>query len=251
MTTTPRVGATDWAAAQASPWTAHNEALRRLEAGAGRFMVADRVTAPPGSCADGASYIIIATATGAFAGKEGQIATAVGVNAASGWLYLVLATLHEGAIAYVQDEDVDYRWSGAAWASLGANPTEATAAEFWTGTATGKYLSPAIAQAVASPVALTSGATITPDFNAGANFTLTLAHNATLANPTNLQAGDSGAIEITQDGTGSRTLAYGSQWKFPGGAPVLSTAAGAVDLLTYWAPTTGRILATLTKAYSS
>jgi len=251
MTSTPRLGATDWAGPQASPWTAHNEALRRLEAGAARYAVADRVTAPPGSCADGASYIIIATATGAFAGKEGQIATAVGVDAASGWLYTVLGTLHEGALAYVQDEDVDYRWSGSAWASLGANPTEATAVEFWTGTATGKYLSPAIAQAGSAPTALTSGATITPDFNAGANFTLTLEEDATLANPTNLQAGDSGAIEITQDGTGGWTLTYGGQWKFPGGAPVLSTAAGAVDLLVYWAPTTGRILATLTKDYAS
>lgn len=250
MTTTPRVAATDWAASQASPWTAHNDALRRIEAGAARYPVADRVTAPPGSCADGASYIIIATATGAFAGKENQIATAVGVNAASGWLYTVLGTLHEGTLAYVQDEDVDYKWSGAAWAAQGAVPTEASAVEIWTGSSTTKFVSPSKLNAASAPVALTSGATITPDMNAGANFTLSLAHNATLANPSNLQAGDSGAIEITQTG-GSNTLAYGSQWKFPGGAPVLSTAAGAVDLLTYWAPTTGRILATLTKAYAS
>lgn len=251
MTTTPRMGATDWAAAQASPWTAHNEALRRLEAGAGRFMIADRVTGPPGSCADGASYIIIATATGAFTGKEGQIATAVGANAASGWLYLTLGTLHEGAVAYVQDEDIDYRWGGAAWAAAGSIPTEASAIEIWTGSSTTKFISPSKAAAASAPTALTSGATITPDMNAGANFTLLLAHNATLANPSNLQAGDSGAIEITQDTGAPFTLAYGNQWKFPGGAPVLSTGAGAVDLLTYWAPTTGRILATLTKAYSS
>ncbi len=248
--TTPR-GSPELVSAQATPETTVNEQIRRTEAGAHRFVVADRVTAPPGSCADGAVYLIIATATGAFAGKEGQLATAVGANAASGWYYRSLGSLGEGALAYVQDEDVDYRWNGSAWATLGATATEATAAEGWTGTSTGKYLSPKIAQDMMAPTALTSGATITPDFNAGANFTLTLAHNATLANPSNLQAGDSGAIEITQDGTGSRTLAYGSQWKFPSGAPVLSTAAGAVDLLTYWAPTTGRILTTLTKAYSS
>lgn len=119
MTTTPRVGATDWAAAQASPWIAHNAALRRIEAGAGRYAITDRVTAPPGTCADGASYIIIATATGAFASKEGQIATAVGTNAANGWLYTVLGTLHEGTVSYVQDEDVEYKWSGSAWATYG------------------------------------------------------------------------------------------------------------------------------------
>lgn len=38
-------------------------------------------------------------------------------------------------------------------------------------------------------------------------------------------------IRIIQDGTGNRTLAYGSKYKFPGGAPVLSTAASAKDFL--------------------
>lgn len=248
--TTPR-GAPEMAGSQNLKEETFNEGIRRTEAGANHFPVADRVTAPPGSCVDGAVYLIIATATGAFAGKENQLAVAVGTNAASGWYYRVPGTKDEGVTAWVQDEDVEYRWSGSAWGTVGAAPSAATAADLWTGTDTAKYPTPAAIQAAAAPTALTSGATITPDMNAGANFTLTLAHNATLANPSNLQAGDSGAIEITQDGTGSRTLAYGSQWKFPGGAPVLSTAAGSVDLLTYWAPTTGRILATLTKAYAS
>lgn len=144
MTTTPRVGATDWAAAQASPWIAHNEALRRIEAGAGRYPVADRVTAPPGSCADGANYIIIATATGAFAGKEDQIATAVGVNAASGWLYNTLGAIDEGTVAYVQDEDVEYKWSGSAWAVYtgGGVGSTASTTEQLTGTETAKASTP-------------------------------------------------------------------------------------------------------------
>jgi hypothetical protein len=117
MTASPRAGATDWAASQASPWLVANAATRRIEAGACRFPVADRVTAPPGSCSDGATYLIIATATGAFAGKENQLATAVGANAASGWYYRTLGTIDEGARAYVQDEDVDYNWSGSAWST--------------------------------------------------------------------------------------------------------------------------------------
>lgn len=120
MTTTPRTGSTDWAASQASPWLVENERARRIEAGSARYCVADRVTAPPGTCADGANYIVIATATGAFAGKEGQIATAVGTNAASGWLYTSLGALGEGAQAYVQDEDLVYKWSGSAWAAPAA-----------------------------------------------------------------------------------------------------------------------------------
>lgn len=82
--------------------------------------------------------------------------------------------------------------------------------------------------------ALTDGATITPDFALANNFSVTLGGNRTLANPTNLTAGQSGAIFITQDGTGSRTLAYGSFWDFSGGtAPTLTTTANAVDLLVY------------------
>ena len=92
--------------------------------------------------------------------------------------------------------------------------------------------------------ALTSASTITPDFAASNNFSVTLGTNATLANPSNLTAGQSGVIAITQDGTGSRTLAYGSKFKFAGGtAPTLTTTASAVDILTYYVESTSRITA--------
>jgi len=94
--------------------------------------------------------------------------------------------------------------------------------------------------------ALTDGATITPDFAVANNFSVTLGGNRTLANPTNLTAGASGCIWITQDGTGSRTLAYGSQWDFTGGtAPTLTTTAAAVDCLVYSVQSSSRITATL------
>lgn len=81
---------------------------------------------------------------------------------------------------------------------------------------------------------LTDGATITPNFDDSNNFSVTLGGNRTLANPTNVTAGQAGSIFITQDGTGSRTLSYGSQWKFEGGdVPVLTTTASAVDRLDY------------------
>ena len=94
---------------------------------------------------------------------------------------------------------------------------------------------------------LTSGATVTPDFAAANNFTLTLGHNATIANPTNLTAGQSGSIFLVQDGTGSRTAAWGSYWDFAGGvAPVLTTTASAVDRVDYVVRTTGSIHAVAT-----
>jgi len=97
-----------------------------------------------------------------------------------------------------------------------------------------------------SVTALTDGATITPDFAAANNFSVTLGGNRTLANPTNLTAGQSGFIVITQDATGSRTLGYGTYWKFPAGAaPTLTTTANAVDVLAYYVESSTRISAKL------
>lgn len=94
--------------------------------------------------------------------------------------------------------------------------------------------------------ALTDGATITPDFSLANNFSVTLGGSRTLANPTNLTAGQSGVIVITQDGTGSRTLAYGSYFKFAAGtAPTLTTTASAVDVLAYYVESSTRITARL------
>jgi hypothetical protein len=94
--------------------------------------------------------------------------------------------------------------------------------------------------------ALTDGATITPDFAVANNFSVTLGGNRTLANPSNLVAGQSGVIKITQDGTGSRTLAFGSYWDFAAGtAPTLTTTANAVDILAYYVDSTTNITARL------
>ena len=92
---------------------------------------------------------------------------------------------------------------------------------------------------------LTSAATITPDFDDNVNFQVTLGTNATLANPSNITAGQSGVIVVTQDGTGSRTLSFGSNFKFAGGtAPTLTTTASAVDVIAYFCESTSRITAT-------
>ena len=99
--------------------------------------------------------------------------------------------------------------------------------------------------------ALSDGATITPDFADSNNFSVTLGGNRTLANPSNLTAGQSGSIFVTQDGTGSRTLAYGSYWDFAGGtAPTLTTTASAVDRIDYVVRTTSSIHAVATLALS-
>ena len=98
---------------------------------------------------------------------------------------------------------------------------------------------------------LTDGATITPDFGANQNFTVTLAGNRTLANPSNMVVGQTGSIFIVQDGTGSRTLSYGTSYDFAGGtAPTLTTTASAVDRIDYVVRTATSIHCVFTANYS-
>jgi len=105
--------------------------------------------------------------------------------------------------------------------------------------------------AVADITTLSDGATITPDFNAAQNFTVTLAGNRTLANPSNITAGQTGSVFVVQDGTGSRTLSFGTYWDFIGGtAPTMTTTASAVDRIDYIVRTTTSIEAVVTLAYS-
>jgi len=84
------------------------------------------------------------------------------------------------------------------------------------------------------------------DWNNSNNYQFNLTGTTTLNNPTNQVAGQHGVIRIVQDSTGGRTLAFGSNWKFPGGtAPTISTAANAQDLLAYYVAASGTILAQL------
>lgn len=98
---------------------------------------------------------------------------------------------------------------------------------------------------------LTDAATITPDFGANQNFTVTLAGNRTLANPSNMVVGQTGSIFIVQDTTGSRTLSYGTSYDFAGGtAPTLTTTASAVDRIDYVVRTSTSIHCVFTANYS-
>lgn len=118
---------------------------------------------------------------------------------------------------------------GASTASTGAFTTLSAS-----GTATFSGAMSATANAYMQIDTLTDAATIAVDMSVGNNFSVTLGGNRTLGNPTNLTAGQSGVIFITQDGTGSRTLAYSSYWDFPSQtAPTLTTTANAIDVLVY------------------
>ena len=91
-----------------------------------------------------------------------------------------------------------------------------------------------VGQVVGIPVTLTDAASIALDLATGNNFTVTLAGNRTLENPTNAVAGQTGQMYVIQDGTGSRTLAFGSNYKFSEGTAItISTSTSSVDLLVF------------------
>ena len=99
--------------------------------------------------------------------------------------------------------------------------------------------------------AISYASTITLDFRTANNFSTTLTGNTTFANPSNISAGQSGVIFITQDGTGSRTAAFGSYWDFSEGtAPTLSTGANAVDMIAWMARSSTKISAQFTGNFS-
>ena len=99
--------------------------------------------------------------------------------------------------------------------------------------------------------ALTSATTVTIDMADSNNFSCTMAHNIVFANPSNDTAGQCGSIFLIQDGTGSRTASWGSDWDFAGGtAPTLTTTAAAVDRIDYVILDATNIQAVATLNYS-
>lgn len=125
---------------------------------------------------------------------------------------------------------------------------EATALQYLAATAA-KVLTADKVWAAAAMGTLTDAATVVVDQNVAVNFDLTLGGNRTLGAMSNAKPGSSGVIYVTQDGSGSRALAYHANYKWAGGvAGVLSTGAGVVDRISYFVRTSSFIELTLTKA---
>ena len=187
-----------------------------------------------------------------------------------------VSDIQEGEICYATDQDKLYVKEGSSLVSTQADVSAKAniASPTFTGTVTipsgasiadiGSTIQAFDADTAKTDVAqtytaaqrgtittLTDGATVTPDFAASNNYTLTLGGNRTIANPTNLTAGQSGSIFLVQDGTGSRTASWGSYWDFAGGtAPTLTTTASAVDRIDYVVRSSTSIHAVATLAYS-
>ena len=128
------------------------------------------------------------------------------------------------------------------------SPTADTLAFSTNGAEVGRLTSAGYLEAVYSDKVVALGNTSTAktiDLNAGNVFTATLTGNCTftLANSNaNSNRGSSFTLILTNDGTGSRTVAWaGGAFRFPGGAATLSrtTTANAVDIWVFFTPDNG------------
>ena len=106
--TTPRAQLPLIAAAQAQKHVTHNDALIELDALMFARFLSRNVSTPPASPADGDSYLVKATATGAWTGQNGQIAYANG----GVWRFAAPFT---GLTAYVVDEAKLIVFNATAW----------------------------------------------------------------------------------------------------------------------------------------
>ena len=86
-----------------------------------------------------------------------------------------------------------------------------------------------------SPIyTLTDAVTITPDFDNGSIQKVTLGGDRTIANPSNLNDGATYILMLIQDGTGSRTITWGANYKFSSAiVPILTTTASKTDIISF------------------
>lgn len=113
MSTTPNALLEEWPSGTPSGSVPVNDALQVIDAllRPGGIVQDKDLTAPPTTVfADaGKRWIVGPSATGAWAGKDGQIALC---TAADTWRYF---TPSEGWRAYLLDEDAEYTHNGTAW----------------------------------------------------------------------------------------------------------------------------------------
>ncbi|MDE2470832.1 MAG: DUF2793 domain-containing protein, partial [Bradyrhizobium sp.] len=132
----------------AANWTAiatHAVALNSLTT----FQIISQASAPPGSVPLGSCYIINGTPGGAWAAQT--VGTVAYLDGASNWEFFV-PPANAGWLAYVQAENIYYRYIGSGWRSeLAANTTPgiiqvANASDQAAGTATASAVTPAVQQ---------------------------------------------------------------------------------------------------------
>jgi len=109
-------------AAQAQKHVTHNEAIRELDAIVQLSVLDQNLATPPGAPSNGNRYIVAATATGAWATHETEIAAFQDAT----WIFYAP---QEGWLAWVADEDKLYGWNGTSWVVAGGGITSLNPAD--------------------------------------------------------------------------------------------------------------------------
>lgn len=108
--TTLKLALPELTVGQAGKELTHNQALAALDQLVQAVAVDKDLATPPGSPANGAAYIVAATATGAWAGKEKQIA--YWLSSVGAWSFAVPVN---GWRVWVTDESRAYEYRSSAW----------------------------------------------------------------------------------------------------------------------------------------
>lgn len=111
MTTTDHLGMALVAQNQSQKEVTVNQALVAIDAILNTGAIDKDLATPPGSPASGDVYIVAASATGAWSGKDGQVAY---YNQT--WKFIVP---HEGLSLWVNDENKIYSYNGTSWVKFG------------------------------------------------------------------------------------------------------------------------------------
>ncbi len=111
--TTPALNLPLIAEDQAQKHVTHNEALEALDALVQATVASRATAAPPATPNEGDAWIVATSASGDWAGHDGEIASFRG----GGWLF---HAPRKGWLVHVADEDVFAFFDGAQWVELGA-----------------------------------------------------------------------------------------------------------------------------------
>lgn len=207
--TTPKLQMPELVVGQAGKELTHNQALAVLDQLAQAVVVDKDLTAPPGSPANGAMYIVAAGATGAWAGQSGKLAYWLTTVAA--WTFITPA---DGWSVWVTDEAVRYERKSGVWVVVA------------TGGGSGASFAPVVTESTtARTLALTDAGAYLRHTNASAS-TVTVAPQASVA-----WAADT-EIHIRRAAAGNLTLTPGSgvTLNAPSGGTLVMTSAMSVTL---------------------
>lgn len=165
-----------------------------------------------------------------------KINTAVGLSVSNGVLSAVPAD-GTTTLGVVRINDTNNLICTAGVLDVGANVAKKDSANTYTK-----------AQVVAlSTPSFSSSMTL--DFSLSNSFSFTATSDFTLANPANVVAGGIYYIMVKQDATGGRLITWGSNFKFRGFTPTLSTIPNATDVITVIATDTGFLATEILKGY--